>query len=358
MKKILSAVLCALLVLTCVAFAACSNTPAEESKPAEPTAYGFTGEKDLAKTGTVDTVAADVNVTGDPSAVKIGLILVGDATEGYTKAHMDGIKGAAQALGISDSQLLWKYKVEESEAVTEAGKQLITEGCTYIFSNSYGHQDYMAALAKDYPNVHFVAMTGDTAATANYVCTVSGCDETANVTASVDPAALPVKDCLDDQNVTVTASVAAAVSLDGEAHNAQKNVTVTAYGSHDFSILVETVPATCNEGGYDIYKCSRCDATINLNETAIDPDNHAWSDWTETAPATCTGTGSQKRTCSRCDMVETEEIPALPVYTVTQGAGGSWTQGSGTDYVITVTSTWSPSFTISLSFVMENPIAS
>lgn len=167
MKKILSAVLCALLVLTCVAFAACSNTPAEESKPAEPTAYGFTGEKDLAKSGTVDTVAADVNVTGDPSAVKIGLILVGDDTEGYTKAHMDGIKGAAQALGISDSQLLWKYKVEESEAVTEAGKQLITEGCTYIFSNSYGHQDYMAALAKDYPNVHFVAMTGDTAAKTN-----------------------------------------------------------------------------------------------------------------------------------------------------------------------------------------------
>ena len=167
MKKILSAVLCVLLVAACMIFAACSDTPAESSATPEPTAYGFTGEKDLAKSGTVNSTASDVTITGDASAVKIGLILVGDESEGYTKAHMDGIKGAAEALGIQDSQLIWKYRVDESEAVTEAGKQLITEGCTYIFSNSYGHQDYMAGLAKDYPNVHFVAMTGDSAAKTN-----------------------------------------------------------------------------------------------------------------------------------------------------------------------------------------------
>ena len=167
MKKILSVVLCVLLVAACMIFAACSETPAESSETPEPTAYGFTGEKDLAKSGTVNSTASDVTITGDPTAVKIGLILVGDESEGYTKAHMDGIKAAAEALGIQDSQLIWKYRVEENEAVTEAGKQLITEGCTYIFSNSYGHQDYMAGLAKDYPNVHFVAMTGDSAARTN-----------------------------------------------------------------------------------------------------------------------------------------------------------------------------------------------
>ena len=163
MKKILSAVLCILLVSVCF-LCACSETPAENSEEAAPADYGFTGEKDLAPKGTVNTTAADIQITGDPAAVKIGLILVGDETEGYTKAHMDGIKGAAKALGIQDSQLIWKYKVEENEAVTAAGNQLIAEGCTYIFSNSYGHQSYMTALAQANPNVHFIAMTGDTAA--------------------------------------------------------------------------------------------------------------------------------------------------------------------------------------------------
>ncbi|MBP5230478.1 MAG: BMP family ABC transporter substrate-binding protein [Clostridia bacterium] len=167
MKKVLAAILCLTLAFACLLCTACNKTPSGESEPEAPKAYGFTGEKDLAKSGAVATTAADISITGDASALKIGLILVGDDTEGYTKAHMDGIKAAAQALGIQDSQLIWKYKVEENEAVTEAGKQLITEGCTYIFSNSYGHQDYMAALAKDYPNVHFVAMTGDSAARTN-----------------------------------------------------------------------------------------------------------------------------------------------------------------------------------------------
>lgn len=162
MKKIISAILC--LALICVAFVACGNNESTEEGPA---AYGFSGEKELAASGTVDTTAADITITGDVSAVKIGVILVGDDTEGYTKAHMDGIKAAAAALGIADSQIIWKYKIEETDAVTAAGNQLINEGCTYIISNSYGHQSYMAALAQANPNVHFVAMTGDTAAAAN-----------------------------------------------------------------------------------------------------------------------------------------------------------------------------------------------
>ena len=162
MKKAISAILC--LALICIAFVSCGNNGPETSATEEPAAYGFSGEKELAASGTVDTTAADITITGDPTAVKIGIILVGDETEGYTKAHMDGIKAAAAALGIQDSQIIWKYTVEENEKVTEAGKQLMNEGCTYIFSNSYGHQSYMSALAKENPQVRFVSMTGDTAA--------------------------------------------------------------------------------------------------------------------------------------------------------------------------------------------------
>ncbi len=163
MKKLISAILC--FALVCIAFVSCGKSGNENSTAAdEPKDYGFSGEKELASSGTVDTTAADVALTGDVSKVKIGVILVGDETEGYTKAHMDGIKAAAAALGISNDQIIWKYKIEETDAVTAAGNQLINEGCTYIFSNSYGHQSYMSALAAANPNVHFVAMTGDTAA--------------------------------------------------------------------------------------------------------------------------------------------------------------------------------------------------
>ena len=41
---------------------------------------------------------------GSAADLKIGCIMVGDETEGYTKAHMDGIKEAAKALGIADNR--------------------------------------------------------------------------------------------------------------------------------------------------------------------------------------------------------------------------------------------------------------
>ena len=98
------------------------------------------------------------------------------------------------------------------------------------------------------------------------------------------------------------------------------------------------VPATCTETGLTAgVHCSVCGEVFTAQET-VDALGHDWGDWTVTKEAQPGAAGERQRTCSRCDMVETEEIPALPVYTVTQGAGGSWTQGSGTDYVITVTS--------------------
>lgn len=157
MKRLLSLFLvCTVLLAVVLTCAACNK----EDDGAN--FYGTEGTKELASTGV--EAAKIPAVTGDPKAVKIGVILIGDETEGYSKAHIDGIKAAASALGIADSQIIWKYKINESENVTTAGEQLIADGCTYIFSNSYGHQDYMLGLAKAHPETHFVAMTGDKAA--------------------------------------------------------------------------------------------------------------------------------------------------------------------------------------------------
>ncbi|MDO5361612.1 MAG: BMP family ABC transporter substrate-binding protein [Eubacteriales bacterium] len=99
---------------------------------------------------------------------KIGVILIGDETEGYSTAHINGIKEAAKELGIDEGNIIWKYKVPEDSTAYDSAIDLVGQGCQLVISNSYGHQTYMVQAAMDYPDTTFVSMTGDFAA-------ISGC---------------------------------------------------------------------------------------------------------------------------------------------------------------------------------------
>ena len=110
--------------------------------------------------------------------LKIGVILVGNESEGYTAAHIDGIKEAMKALGLSDDQVIWKYNIGEDQTCYDAAVDLVEQGCVAVFSNSYGHQTFMQEAAKDYPDVKFVACTGDSAA-------ISGLDNFSNAFTNV-----------------------------------------------------------------------------------------------------------------------------------------------------------------------------
>ena len=96
---------------------------------------------------------------------KIGVILLGDENEGYTYAHIEGIRAAIEALNIPEENVIWKYSVPENENCYDAAVDLAEQGCTHIFSNSYGHQSFMVQAAEEFPEVTFCAGTGDTAAT-------------------------------------------------------------------------------------------------------------------------------------------------------------------------------------------------
>ena len=95
------------------------------------------------------------------STLKVGLICVGDETETYSKAHIDGIKAAAAKLGAT---VIYKNSVPEGTQVVDACTELKEAGAQLIFTNSYGHQDYACAFAKDNPDLTIVADTGDYAA--------------------------------------------------------------------------------------------------------------------------------------------------------------------------------------------------
>lgn len=100
------------------------------------------------------------------NGLKIGVVLIGDENEGYSFAHIDGIKKAAKACGINESSILWKYNIGESEACYDAIMDLANKGCNAIFANSYGHQSYMQQAAEEMKDsgISFISMTGDTAA--------------------------------------------------------------------------------------------------------------------------------------------------------------------------------------------------
>ncbi|MBR4434825.1 MAG: BMP family ABC transporter substrate-binding protein [Clostridia bacterium] len=98
------------------------------------------------------------------SGIKVGVILVGDENEGYTRAHMDGVEAARKANGLSEDQIIYKYNVPEDETCYNAAKDLVAKGCKIIFANSFGHESYMIEAAKEFPEVMFCHATGQTAA--------------------------------------------------------------------------------------------------------------------------------------------------------------------------------------------------
>ena len=100
---------------------------------------------------------------GDDAAVKIGVVLVGDENEGYSYAHIAGIRKAMEACGLTDDNMVWFYSIPENEECYDKCIECVEEGCGLVITNSYSHQTYTQQAASENPEVEFVAMTGDTA---------------------------------------------------------------------------------------------------------------------------------------------------------------------------------------------------
>lgn len=111
--------------------------------------------------------------------IKIGVICIGDENEGYTEAHLKGVREMAANLGIDESQIIYKYNIkEDGSECKDAATELADEGCSIIFGNSFGFEDQMYEVAKEYPDVEFCHATGYKAAT-------SGLENTHNYFASI-----------------------------------------------------------------------------------------------------------------------------------------------------------------------------
>ncbi len=95
---------------------------------------------------------------------KAGFIFLHDENSTYDLNFLNAAKEACEALGV---EYVIKVNIPESEACYDAAAELVDEGCTYIFADSFGHEPYMLQAAREFPDVQFCHATGTQAHTAN-----------------------------------------------------------------------------------------------------------------------------------------------------------------------------------------------
>ena len=122
----------------------------------------------------VATVAVTlVSCSSDKGTVKIGLITLHDSSSTYDKNFIDALnvaKADLEAEGYKVETIV-KSGIPESDDCYQAAADLVDQGCSIIFADSFGHEDYMIKAAKEFTNVTFCHATGTKAHTeklANY----------------------------------------------------------------------------------------------------------------------------------------------------------------------------------------------
>ena len=100
--------------------------------------------------------------------LKVGLICLHDENSTY---DLNFISAFNAACGNKDVEFIIRTNIPETNACYEAAEELVDSGCTLIFADSFGHEDYMIQAAKEFPEVQFCHATGTKAHTeglANY----------------------------------------------------------------------------------------------------------------------------------------------------------------------------------------------
>ncbi len=193
MKKLLALILVLVMSLSLVACGGSNNNAAE------PAADNNAADETETPAANDETEAPAAN-----SDVKIGLICVEDENSGYDYAHIAGLTEACENLGIDvATQVVFKYDIPEDESCYDTAVDLAEQGCTLIFSDSYGHQSYMLQAATEFPDVTFVSATGDMAANSglsNYKNFFTYVFESRYVSGVV--AGLKLKELLDNGEIT------------------------------------------------------------------------------------------------------------------------------------------------------------
>lgn len=92
--------------------------------------------------------------------IKVGFVYIGSANDGgYTQAHDEGRLYLEQQLG-DKVVTMYKEGVPESSECEKVINDLVDQGCTVIFTNSFGHMDYTEKAAQAHPDIKLYHCSG------------------------------------------------------------------------------------------------------------------------------------------------------------------------------------------------------
>lgn len=144
MKKLIALLLAVVMLL---ALAACGAEPATEEPQEEPS------EESGETAGAV------------PEDLKVGFIFLHDENSTYDLNFINGAKAACEALGLTEDQYILRTNIPEGQECYDAAAELADAGCSLVFADSFGHEDFMIQAAKEFPEVQFCHATGTRAHT-------------------------------------------------------------------------------------------------------------------------------------------------------------------------------------------------
>ncbi len=98
------------------------------------------------------------------TGLKAGFIYLDNANSAYDKNFMQAAEDTCLKLGVS---YIEKTDISESNECCTAADALVSEGCTFIFADSPGHESFLLESAKKHPEVQFVCAGGTLAHTEN-----------------------------------------------------------------------------------------------------------------------------------------------------------------------------------------------
>ena len=96
--------------------------------------------------------------------LKVGFIFLHDENSTYDNNFLTGAEEACKKLGV---EMITKKNIPEQNACYDAAAELVDSGCSIIFADSFGHEDFMIQAAKEFKDVQFCHATGTKAHTVN-----------------------------------------------------------------------------------------------------------------------------------------------------------------------------------------------
>ena len=96
--------------------------------------------------------------------MKVGFIFLHDENSTYDLNFINAAKAACEQMGVTP---VMKTNVPEGQECYDKAAELVDDGCSVIFADSFGHEDFMIQAAKEFPNVQFCHATGTKAHTEN-----------------------------------------------------------------------------------------------------------------------------------------------------------------------------------------------